>query len=84
MLTTMTEQSPRTRRPASQSRLWTVTVAMLVLAINFAIEAVQDLPASSTPALWVHLAAAIGCAYAFIHCLRTAVRSYQQRQDRPR
>lgn len=56
---------------------------LTILTINFTIEAVHDLPAP-TPALWFHLAAAIGSAYVFIQYLRIAVRSYQQRQDRSR
>jgi len=77
------QQSPRTRRPPSRARLWTVTGAMLIVAINFTVETVHDLPAS-TPALWFHLAAAIGSIYVFIQYLRIAVRSCQQRQDRSR
>ena len=59
-----------------------LTIVMLILAINFTIEAVHDLPAS-TPAPWFHLAAALFAAYAFVRNVHIAVQSYrQQRQDR--
>ncbi len=72
-------QGPKNLTASSQGRPWTLTIVMLVLAINFIIETVHDLPAL-TPALWFHLAAALFTAYAFIQNLRTAVRRFQHRQ----
>jgi len=52
-------------------RSWALTVAMLILTINFTIEAARDLSASSAGA-WFHLPAAVVSAVSFVQNLRNA------------
>ena len=64
-------QVPKYVRTENHRRSWALTVAMLILTINFTIEAARDLSASSA-GVWFHLPAAVLTAVFFVQNLRNA------------